>query len=272
MTPKRVWNFLRHYQAIVKDRIMNGGSALCHIPYCGYDLWYGAGDILIKKIRPSRIFEEKMCKAITSELPPSGAVFLDVGANIGLISLYVASHAPGTCIYAFEPGPQQHRYFAMTIQKNALSHRITLSPQALGNKEGMVQFITHFSPDSSGDGFFDTGRAGEPIPVDVQMITFDLWWKRAGKPRVDVMKLDTEGSELWILEGATEFLENVRPVLFLEIEPKNLVVYPHTRDDILVWLQQHKYSLFTLGGEECTRENFASFIGRYDTYVARPER
>ena len=271
--PKSLWNFLRHHRAILRDRATNFGSAQCHIPYRGYDLCYTAGTILIKKIRNEKIFEEKMCKAIEAELSlHNQPVFADIGANIGLISLYILSKLPQARIYAFEPGPSQNEQFRRTIARNGLEKSVTLSNYALGEKSGTVNFFTHFSPDSSGDGFMDTGRAGEPISITVPMISFDEWWAKTGKPRISVMKIDTEGAELLVLRGASHVLKELRPVIYLEIEPKNLRVYSYSRNDILKWFfEDHAYTLHTLDGELCTTENFEKFIGHYDTYVARPK-
>ncbi len=270
MLPKTVWNFLRHGRGIARDLWENKGSRVCRTRYCGFDVCYGPGDLLIKKTRDGKIFEEKMCRLIVEDLGKAAdPVFLDIGANIGLISLYVASKLPTARIFAFEPGPKQSGFFARTIALNGLAERVTLAADAVGEKEEKKTFMTHFSQDASGDGFIDTGRAGEPTSIDVTVRTLDAWWVEAGRPKVNVVKIDTEGSELLVLRGATTFLASVRPVVYLEIEPKNLKVYPYKRDDILKWFQAHDYRLSTLDGELCTPENFTGFIGRYDTYIAR---
>lgn len=269
--PREVWNFLRHYQDIIHDWIVNKGVSTCSIDYCGFQLCYSPGTILINKIRHGRVFEEKMCRSIVVELNKSSEpIFLDVGSNIGLISLYVVAMIPEVSIYAFEPGPHQNEFLNKTIVKNHLDRKIILSDMALGNKDGTITFISHFSPDCSGDGFIDTGRAGAPIPVPVSVTTIDHWWRKNGQPNIGVMKIDIEGAELWALEGAVDFIEKVHPVIFLEIEPKNIQVYPYTRDDILKWFINHNYGIYTLDNHLCTLENWDSFIGQYDTYIARP--
>ena len=270
--PKKLWNFLRHYKEIVRDFALNRGKEVCRISYVGFTLCYGRGSILIKKIRSGKIFEEEMCEKIVEELKKQpGTSFLDIGANIGLISLYVQSKLPNIQTYAFETGPHQLEYFGKTISENHLEKKIILSGKAFGNGTKKVTFMTHFSQDCSGDGFIDTSRAGEPIPITVDMITVDSWWNTiAKKTRIGVVKMDTEGAELWILQGAEKFLKEDKPIIFLEIEPKNLQVYPYKRDDILQWFLSHSYKLFTLDNEECAVQNFASFIGKYDTYIARP--
>ncbi len=271
--PKSAWNFLRHYHDISMDIILNRGARVCKIPYSGFTLCYGTGNALIKKIRGGKIFEKKMCESIVSNLklkPQSG--FLDIGANIGLISLYVHSKLPAVKIFAFEPGPHQAESFFETIKENHLNDKIILEAIALGNKLEKVAFMTHFSQDCSGDGLVDTNRAGETTPVAVQMSTLDSWYEKANRPQVGVVKIDTEGAELWVLQGGEKFISETKPIIYLEIEPKNLAVYPYTREDILKWFNTHQYELYTLGNELCTEDNFKTFVGKYDTYVAHPKK
>lgn len=259
--PKSVWNFLRHYRAIVVDRVSNFGSSICTISYCGFTLYYSAGTILIKKIRNGKIFEEEMCKSISDRLSAKDKpILLDIGANIGLISLYVLSKVPSVKIFAFEPGPDQNKHFGITIEKNNLKNSITLSNKAVGEREERKKFMTHFSPDSSGDGFVDTGRAGEPIAIEVEVTTIDSWWKNNGMPKVDVVKIDIEGAELLAFRGATEFLKQARPVIYFEVEPKNLVAYGYTADDVLNWFKTQSYTVRVLQAE-----------GKQDTYIAEPK-
>jgi FkbM family methyltransferase len=271
ITPAPIWNFLRHYKAIIFDRLSNFGHSVCSIKYCGFDLFYLPGDLLVKKIRNNKIFEQKMCDKIEKELHSSNSnTFMDIGSNIGLISLYVSSKIKNISIYAFEPGPNQSKMFEKTILKNNLNS-ISLYKIALGNEDKSVTFVSHYSPDSSGDGLVDTGRAGQPIPVSVPMMRLDTWWKKNNEPQIDVMKIDTEGSELLILQGAMVMIQSTKPIIYIEIEPKNIKVYPYTRDDLFLWFQYNNYSLYTLDNELCTHTNFASFIGKYDTYIARPK-
>jgi hypothetical protein len=128
--------------------------------------------------------------------------------------------------------------------------------------------MSHFSPDCSGDGLIDTGRAGEAFPVEINMITIDLWWANLSYPQINVVKIDVEGAELLVLKGGEKFIDKCGPIIFLEIEPKNLKVYPYKKEDILKWLNEHDYNLFTMDNNLCTIENFNKYLSE-DTFVAR---
>jgi hypothetical protein len=77
----------------------------------------------------------------------------------------------------------------------------------------------------------------------VETETLDSWWDRSGRPEVDVLKLDTEGSELLILRGACALIEHCRPVVFLEIHEQNLEPYPYGREDVVAHLDGLGYVL-----------------------------
>lgn len=192
---------------------------------------------------------------------------MDIGANIGLIALGVLTHDPNIHIHAFEPGSSRI-FLAKTIAANHLP--ITLWPLALSNHIGEELFVSHNSDLSGMDGLMDTRRVGTGKLVKVPVTTLDAWWIPRGQPRVDVIKIDTEGAELWVLQGATKLIQSCRPVIYLEIEEQNLKVYPYQSTDILHWFVGHQYRLQALGGENCDPSNLARLISRTDTFVGRP--
>ena len=226
----------------------------------------------MNRLKKEPIFEEKMCVSIEQELRKGGAnpIFVDVGANLGLILAYVISKVPKIKTFAFEPGPKQRELLEMTVNKNKLNEKVTVYSDGLGKEPGKAVFHTHDPRYVAGDGFIDTGRAREARAIEVNVTTLDIWWASQNSPKVTVVKIDTEGAELWILQGAMKMLAGASPVLYLEIEPKNLRVYPYNHLDILAFLQENNYQLFTLDNAEITKENFSEYIGIEDTYVARP--
>lgn len=255
MVPLPLWNKARSsYFSMVglKDRV---GPYIRHRKYCGIDLYYNRGNSLIKRLKDEPIFEQDLCVAIESELKKVPAsVFVDVGANIGLISTYMFSVLPNTKIFAFEPGENQRKLFEKTVLENKLS-TITVIGKALGDTVGEVIFHVHDPRQAALDGLQDTHRRGSTTPVKVSMITLDSWWESAGKPKISVIKIDTEGAELLVLRGAQTCISTCKPVIFLEIEPSNLTAYPYDEKDIKSYIENMGYSLVALNK---------------DTYCARP--
>jgi hypothetical protein len=90
---------------------------------------------------------------------------------------------------------------------------------------------------------------------------------------MNVVKIDTEGAELWVLQGGRTFLSACRPVIFMEVELRNLRVYPYTYFDILRFFKEISYELATLDGVLITDNNFQEYIENgEDTYMAKPCR
>jgi FkbM family methyltransferase len=203
------------------------------VEYAGFALVHGRGDSLVERIEKVGEYEPETIRAVVRTLTDSESrILVDVGANIGLVSLAALARVPGATVYAFEPGPRQHRLLAKTIRRNGLEGRLELSPLALSDTAGTARFAVHSSRHAAGDGFVDTGRGGKSRSMRVRTETLDRWWEARSRPDVAVVKIDTEGSELLVLRGASRLVAVCRPVLLLEIHEANLRVYPFGVDDV----------------------------------------
>jgi FkbM family methyltransferase len=244
---------------------------ITHREYCGYRLFYNPGNSIIERLKKEPIFEEKMCKMIEADLNKSKMpTMLDIGANIGFISLYILNKISKVQIYAFEPGPKQYVLLKKTIDSNNLNSRMELYNRALSDTSGKKTFFTHPHRDMAKDGLMDTGRGEKTIQIDIEAITLDMWWNKAGQPLINVVKIDTEGAELMILRGGKAFLTEVKPVIYMEIEPRNLAAYPYTLNDTIDFMDCINYELFALTGEKVSKDNILELLSRNDTFRAVP--
>lgn len=249
---------------------------LNYIKYSGFNLYYNRGNALINRIRfgnTDRIYESFFCKKIVEELKNKKAsIFVDIGSNIGLISLYVLSKLPNLKIYAFEPGLFQNFLFRITIIANQIAKRIELYNKAIDITPGIKKFVIHNDVNNSGDGFINTERCGPVKMIDIETTTLDIWWNYNRKPFVDVIKIDTEGAELWILEGGKECIKACKPTIFLEISSLNLKNYPYKHMDIFDWFVSHDFELYTIYNTKCVRNEFDNIIVNEDSFIARPKK
>ena len=267
--PRPLWEFARTHRAWLIDFITNAGASVCRKRYRGFTVYYNRGNALIDRLRKEKYFEKVLCERIIGDLNRSeNKVFLDIGANIGLITLSVLSNVPEARVYAFEPGPLQAGVFEKTIAENNLSNRVIFYRKALGESVGIAKFFVHDGADIAKDGFKNTGRGEGGHEISVSIETLDDWWKVAGKPPVAVVKIDTEGAELFVLREGKEFLATVKPILYLEIELSNLAAYPHTAVDIIRFLNSIGYGVSTLDGIAVSPENIDEFVKKHDTYRA----
>ncbi len=241
------------------------------INYKNHEVFYSKGTSLINRIIDNGDYEQDVVEVILKELSVIKApCVIDIGANIGLISISILDKIPSAKIYAFEPGPHQFKLFNKTIAANDLSSRVTLSPIAMSNNKGKAIFQIHSSEDASGDGFFDTERAGATKAIEVETDTLDNWWQANGSPKIDFVKMDTEGAEYWILQGGKKMIENCKPTMVIEIFEQNIKNYPFKLYDVIEFIWMMKYEIRTVEREIVTQENWSSIMKRENTFLLLP--
>lgn len=163
-----------------------------------------------------------------------GATYIDVGANIGLLSAPILSRNPGARVISIEASPETLPYLRRTQQEAGTSDW-TLVEAAVGDRMGEVDFWASESARGAFDGLKDTGRGGAKTSVKVPMRTLDDIWTAAGRPEVSVIKIDIEGGESMALKGAKELIGKTRPALVIEWSAMNLPAYgvaPETLFDL----------------------------------------
>ena len=179
------------------------------------------------------IFEEHAYFAPQITLPPQACVF-DVGANIGVFSLFVDHVCPGARIYAFEPIPEIFKILSANAELYGLQARLFecgLSNQAATSTFSYYPHLSLLSglfPDAeeaqsvvrsfeqnlrkNGNGMTLPGEVAlnellterlETRPVECRLRTISEVIETEGIEQIDLLKIDVEKSELAVLEGVT---------------------------------------------------------------------
>ena len=165
-----------------------------------------------------------------------GDVYVDVGANIGILSLAAALAVGDTGrVIAFEPHAGIFRFLRANVALNDFRN-VQLHNCAVGNRVGTVGFSSEKSDDANRvlpDG------AG----LRVRMVTLDSTLPTAGE--VSLLKIDAEGYEKFILDGAARTAERTA-CLFIELSPKDLELQGCTPDDVLRWLEDNALGLYRI--------------------------
>lgn len=237
--------------------------------YQGVALFYRRGMAIIKHI-VNGSYETDLIEAIKSDLHfTRQPVLVDIGANIGLVSIALHQQLPNLTIHAFEPGQIQSSLLYRTIQLNDIK-KVVLHRLALGDKDKLISFASHEAKESSADGFLDTRRAGTTKMIEVNMSKLDTWWRQHNQPRVDVIKIDTEGSEYLVIKGAMSLIRKHHPIIYFEMQSENLLFYKHRPRQILKLLKDFGYAVSTLSDIALNRYNTADILLHHSMYVARP--
>ncbi len=128
-----------------------------------------------------------------------GFVFLDIGANIGGYSLFVAAHAgPGVKVLAIEPQPDIYSRLVFNLRLNAFAS-VKAVACAVADKEGeLTLFVDSGNRGESSVKVMSGASSAESIKVPAKRLLTLI--DEEGYGHVDVAKLDTEGAEDIILE------------------------------------------------------------------------
>jgi FkbM family methyltransferase len=201
---------------------------LIHALPAGKDvLWpYYQGDIRVL-VDPSNPIELGMvtCPSYEPELGrvlprfvQPGAWCIDVGANIGAVTLQLAKRAgPTGRVLAIEPGPPYCERLRRNLALNpSLQGRVTVLPLGVSDTPGTLQwqaaphapFNAHVRPDRIWNS--------HATDVSIEVATLDTIVRRQRWQRVDFIKVDVEGMEIQVLRGARETLRQFRPVVLFE--------------------------------------------------------
>lgn len=129
-----------------------------------------------------------------------GNLFLDVGSNVGMYSVWVSGVAGAHCI-AFEPVPETHAKLVKNIRLNALGDKITAHQMAAGEAAGSISMTA--SKGGLDHVIIESTASSGTVQVAVGRIDHIC----AGSAPV-AMKVDVEGFEMQALRGATGLLQN----------------------------------------------------------------
>lgn len=158
------------------------------------------------------------------ELIKHSNTFFDIGANVGYFSLLSEAVKPDIKTYAFEPskGPS---YFLKTNLGLNLSKSITVVNKAVGNGNGSIDFFEEKNPKypyleyhASGIGnTVNTWGISNFSKYSVELVTLDDYVIQNKIDQIDLIKMDTEGTENLVLEGALNSIKLFSPIIICEV-------------------------------------------------------
>lgn len=197
-------------------------------------VWYTDQFGITSQLRPNENIEHVLATkshfddlgliALLSNLLKPGMTIFDVGANKGDFALHVAKLIQQNgYIHAFEPVKYAYDYFSENIAHSPrISKNIKLNRFAVYKQDGEVE-INIFPPELSGWNTIGFPRMstinGDIMPTQserVEAITLDTYCEKFQIPVIDLLKIDVEGFEPEVIEGAKRLLaENrIRNIIF----------------------------------------------------------
>jgi FkbM family methyltransferase len=147
--------------------------------------------------------------------------FIDVGANIGFYSVLAARLLPGRRVLAIEPNPEALRRLAANLARNGVESAVTVFDGLVSDKPGAseLNLIDGMEEYSSIGAIVHASVAGLPSRrLAVQAETVDRLVERFDLAP-GLIKIDVEGAEKLVFDGALETLKRFRPVILSELSP-----------------------------------------------------
>ncbi|GAA1665812.1 FkbM family methyltransferase [Fodinicola feengrottensis] len=206
-------------------------------------------------------FTENEILGLRSVVPTGGTCF-DIGAAYGMYTFPLA-HLVGKTgsVHSFEPLTGSYRLLALTKRlvggKNIQLHRSAVGRESgwqpltvprqwgfpIRGRAFLAQDATSLGPN---ERFTSHQEVGVPVT------TVDETCRNAGVGQVDFLKIDVEGAELAVLEGASETIAAHSPALLLEIEDRHVGKYGLRATDLVDYLTSRGYRMYVWKNREWT--------------------
>ena len=192
--------------------------------------------------------EERFIGAWLAGKPPG--VLLDVGANHGAYARFMRRVSPNGRIYAFEPHP---RTFEVLQRLTSADAGMVLVNKAVSNEAGSIKLYDFAFEDGSTQASLDEDAvklfSADTVAHDVQATTIDEFMAAEKIARIQLLKIDTEGFDLAVLQGARAALAS-RAIEAIQFEfiPANIARHITMRDFFEV-LQGYRLFRLCMNGE-----------------------
>ena len=171
-------------------------------------------DYIFGVLRDTQDFYESAVLKKWTPLFATTQTILDIGANLGNHSLYWAKQIQPKQIYAFEPFDISYAYLKQNVENNNLGRIIQPIHMAVGDRTGYALVKDTVEGNLGATSFDYAAKHDNGV---AQVTTVDHYVAENGIENIGLVKIDTEGFELKVLNGMRVLLETQQPVVWLEV-------------------------------------------------------
>lgn len=188
---------------------------------------------------------------------------IDIGANIGYYTMLAARLLPNDTVYAFEP--EAGNYINLCDNRN-INHftNIKCFPMALSNVVGRA-FLYTSNKESGEHNIIGSHGLNKNNAYEVTINTLDNIWYSSQISPVSVIKIDVEGAEYRVIEGAYKVIKQFHPDIFVECWEEGLKSDNRTIEDLFSLLHELGYSNIRMI-DEYTKEVYKALPGLIREY------
>ncbi len=155
-------------------------------------------------------------------LPKKTEGMIDVGANIGVVTLLMEQYVNSSKILSIEPNQTAYQF----LERNCASNHLTpiMMNCAAGENRGNLHFCST-AGSSSWSHIVTEDHINPILSYDIKVEQLDYLVAESGLKQVDFIKIDTEGHEWQVLKGATNIIKTYNPWIFMEFNSWTLIAF-----------------------------------------------
>jgi FkbM family methyltransferase len=184
---------------------------------------------------------------VTAELARrarSGRVFADVGAHVGYYSCVAGAVNEHLQLFLFEMNRDLIPVIERNLAENGIADAVVVN-RPVADRRRVVSYAK--SSGEPGLSMRDPAGRGDGAQILVDTITLDeLFAERGTWP--DLIKIDVEGAEFDVLQGARRILAQHQPVMFVEVHPRLLGNFNASVEQVYALLRAHGYTIQRFAG------------------------
>lgn len=168
---------------------------------------------------------------------PRDAWIVDVGANVGFFSRQFCGWVSGNGrVLAFEPEGENFQALEVIARRSGRGQVLLARQSLVANADTTLHL--ELNPDNPADHHI----GAEGIPT--RAVRLDTEIKNLGWPRVGLIKIDVQGAEPLVLEGAHETLARSRPAIYMEIDEASLARFGSSAEELQSQLASLGYAMY----------------------------
>jgi FkbM family methyltransferase len=170
------------------------------------------GDIMHEMIAFTGFYELCLTRNMVHAARRLGGTLVDVGANYGYYSLLWAAQNPRNNAVAFEASPSNIHPLADNVEKNGLTGSVRIENKMVGKDRTTLRFSPGMKGQTGWGGIASPGglALGQSEERNIYLQSFRLDEELDDLPSVEILKIDVEGAEAWVLMGAASLLSQRR--------------------------------------------------------------
>lgn len=186
-------------------------------------------------------------RGLLFKLAAACSTIIDIGANIGWYSINFARLPKVKTIYAFEPIPYTYDYLTKHLQMNNIT-KVLANNYGLSEVEGTRTFFWTRSENGAAS-LSNIQRRSRINKVKCWVTTLDKYLSRR-QAKIDLVKCDVEGAELFVFKGAVKTLARSKPIIFTEMLRKWAKQFGYHPDEIIKLLSGLGYCCYGYRGKK----------------------